>query len=180
VLIAEYSAALPIFRPLDAALFIRSDMAVGAGSALFASDMSLASLHTCGFFGTLGSRPNAMLDTRLLIHISLYARLHAPRRCGIGITDLRIVLLAVNIAAHPILRGGQARALGGRHFAIFQRPALHVIDYRLLPLQARRLTCIQRSGLETVCDSRLLVHIALHRTSAIGCERRASGKSADD
>ena len=76
---------------------------------------------------------DALLDPPLLVGVARHVRLHALRGSGARIAGLRVVLLAVDIAAHAVLLAREAHGLARSELA----------------------------GLETLLDAVLLVDVAL-------------------
>src|SRR3982750_2894767 len=101
-----------------AALLALADMAVGAGAGLEPRVARLAALEAPRFARIEAARLHALLDPALLVDVALDVGLHALRGRGARVAGLRVVLLAVDVAAHAVLLARKARLLGGRQLAI--------------------------------------------------------------
>src|SRR5438874_2360282 len=178
VLLFVDAAALAVLGLLDAALLARANLAVGAGARFLAVDARFAALEARGFAVGEAARLHALLDALLLIDVALDVGLHALRRGRVRVAGLRIVLLAVDVAAHAVLLARKARLLGGRELAVLHGARLVALDARFLALEARRLARIELAGLQALLDALLLVDVALHgaglRESRAG-KREAEG-----
>src|SRR2546421_373233 len=160
VLLALEAAALLVLVFLDAPLLLRAHLAVGARASLHRAVVRLAALEARRFAVGELARAHALLDAPLLVHVALHVGLHALRRGRIGIAGLRIVLLAVDVAAHLVLLARKAGFFRRRQFSVLERPRLVALDFRFLALKARRFARVELSGLQALLDALLLVHVA--------------------
>src|SRR2546423_1097433 len=152
MLLAVDLAALAVLGALDALLLARSDLAVGARSRLEPVIARLAPLELRRLaIGEL-ARLDALLDALLLGDVALHVRLHALRRCGIGIAGLRVVLLAIDVAAHLVLLAGEARFFRRRELAVAHGARLVALDLRFLALEARGLARGELARLQPLLD----------------------------
>src|SRR6185295_4939359 len=103
VLLAVDALALPVLGALHALLVLRAGVAVGAGARLPLRRLRLATLQPAGLARGQAARLHALLDALLLVDVALHVRLHALRGSRAGVAGLRVVLLAVDIAAHLVL-----------------------------------------------------------------------------
>src|SRR5439155_2718506 len=161
VLLAVDARALAVFLLLDAPLLFRADVAVGAGAGFGARVARLAGLELRRLARGERAGLRALLDARLLVDVALDVGLHALRRSGVRIARLRIVLLAVDIAAHPVLLARETRLLGGTELAVAHRARLVLLDLRLLPLEPCGFTSVEAARLQALLDALLLVDVAL-------------------
>src|SRR5262245_66191753 len=173
VLLAVDAPALVVLRALDAVLLARAHVPIGAGAPFHARVARLAALELRGLAGGQAPRLQALLDALLLVDVALHVRLHALRRGGVRIAGLRVVLLAVDVAADLVLLTREARLLRGREPAVLHGARLVAFDPRFLTLEAGGLLGVELAGLQTLLDSLLLVDVALHRA---GLRERARGK----
>src|SRR4051812_14294817 len=155
------AVALSVFVSLDARLFVRADLAVGAGARLEMRIARLAALEASRLARGDAARLHALLDA-LLVDIALHVRLHALRGRGIRVAGLRVMLLAVDVAAHLVLLARESRFLGRRKLAVLHRARLVALHARLFLLEPRRFARIEAAGLQALLDSLLLVDVALH------------------
>src|SRR5438132_8352521 len=161
VLLAADLAALAVLVLLDAPLFARSDLAVGAGARFEARVARLAALELRRFAGGEAARLHTLLDPVLLVDVALYIGLHALRRGGVRVALLRVVLLAVDVAADLVLLARKARLLGRRELAVLHGARLVALDARFLALEARGFARVELAGLQALLDAVLLVGVAL-------------------
>jgi len=161
VLLAVDVLALLVLAVLNPALFFRPYVAVGACPALRPADAGLPPFEIAGFLVRELAGPDALLDSLLLIDVALHVGLHPLARRRAGITTLRIVLLAVDVLTHLVLRLPDARLLLGRQLPVPQRVGLHLLDARLFTLQARGFLRRKRTRFQSLLDSLLLVDVAL-------------------
>src|ERR1044071_725958 len=89
------------------------------------------------------SRVVRLPDALLLVDIALHVRLHALRRRRVGIAGLRVVLLAVNVAAHIVLLAREALLLCGRELAVLHGALLVALDAGLFALEAGGLLGVE-------------------------------------
>src|SRR5207253_2326810 len=75
----------------------------------------------------------------------------------------RVVLLAVDVAAHAVLLAREAGLLRGRELAVLHGARLVALDARFLALEARRFARGELAGLQALLDALLLVDVALDR-----------------
>src|SRR5205823_5861873 len=177
VLLAADLVALAVLVLLDAPLLARTDFAVGAGARFEARVACLAALELGRFAGGEAARLHAVLDAVLLVDVALHVGLHALRRGGIRIALLRVVLLAVDVAAHLVLLARKARLLGGGELAVLHGPRLVALDAGFLALEARGLARIELAGLQALLDAVLLVGVALDGAGL--CEHGAAEGEAE-
>src|SRR5262245_895509 len=182
VLLAVDAAALAVLRALDAVLLARAHVPVGAGARFPVRVARLAALELRGLAGGQAPRLQPLLDALLLVDIALHVRLHALRRGGVRVAGLRVVLLAVDVAAHLVLLAGEALLFRGRELAVLHGARLVALDARFLALEAGGLLGIELAGLQALLDSLLLVDVALHRARLRECargKRQAESRSED-
>src|SRR2546421_4940972 len=177
VLLFVDAAALAVLGLLDAALLARADLAVGAGARFLAVDARFAALEARGFAVGEAARLHALLDALLLIDVALDVGLHALRRGRVRVAGLRIVLLAVDVAAHAVLLARKAHLLGGRELAVLHGARLVALDARFLALEATRFARGELPGLQALLDALLLVDVALDRAGLR--ERRGAERETD-
>src|SRR3954468_24580909 len=103
VLLAVDTAAFAVLGLLHARLLVRSDFAVGPGARFLLADMRFAALEATCFARGQAPALHALLDAALLIDVPLHVGLHALRGGGVRITRLRVILLAIDVAAHRVL-----------------------------------------------------------------------------
>src|SRR4051812_46212344 len=163
------AAAFPVLGVLHAPLLVRVDVPVGAGVRFLLADARLAVLEAAGFAGGEAARLHALLDTGLLLDVALHIGLHALRGRGVRVAGLRVVLLAVDVAAHLVLLARKARLFLRGKFAVLHGPRLVALDARFLVLEPRRFTGVELAGLEPLLDALLLVDIALYRPCLREC-----------
>src|SRR2546423_1320229 len=179
VLLAVDAAALAVLGLLDAPLLASVDFSVGAGTRFLALDARFAALEARCFTRGEAARLYALLDPLLLVDIALDIGLHALRGGGARIAGLRVVLLAIDVAAHAVLLARKARLLRRTELAVLHRPRLVALDARFLTLEACRFARIELAGLQALLDALLLVDVALHgaglRESGAG-KREAEGR----
>src|SRR2546428_820399 len=101
--------ALAVLALLDAALLTRADFAVGAGTRFQARVARLAALELRRLAGGEAAGLHALLDALLLVDVALDVGLHALRGGRVRVAGLRVVLLAVDVAAHAVLLALKAR-----------------------------------------------------------------------
>src|SRR5437762_19323 len=177
VLLFVDAAALAVLGPLDAALLARTDLAVSARARFRAVDARLAALETRGFAVGEAARLHALLDALLLVDVALYVGLHALRGGRVRIAGLRVVLLAVDVAAHTVLLAREARFLRGTQLAVLHRARLVALDARFLALEPRGFPRVELAGFQALLDALLLVDVALDGTGLR--ERRAAESEAE-
>src|SRR5262245_13715709 len=177
VLLAVDAPALGVLRVLDAALLVRADVAVASGAGLLRVVARLAALEVADL--AVRERPvlDALLDPLLLVDVPLHVGLHPLRGRRVRVADLRVVLLAVDVAAHLVLRAVDASALLGRELAVLQCTRFHLLDARLLALEPRGFARVQLPGLQALLDALLLVHVTLHFRA--GGLRERGGRERD-
>src|SRR3982750_4454683 len=146
------AAAFLVLVLLDAALLALADMAGGAGAGLEPRVARLAALEAPGFARIDAARLHALLDAALLVDVALDVGLHALRGRGARVAGLRVVLLAVDVAAHAVLLARKARFLGRRELAILHGAGLVALDARFLVLEARRLARVEAARLQALLD----------------------------
>src|SRR5258706_2473015 len=161
VLLAADLAALAVLVSLDAPLLARVDLAVGAGAGFEPRVARLAALEPGRFAGGEAARLHALLDAALLVGVALHVGLHALRRRRVRVAFLRVVLLAVDVAAHFVLLARKARLLGGRELAVLHGARLIALDTRFLALEARGFARVELAGFQALLDAVLLVDVAL-------------------
>src|SRR5437773_1375380 len=161
VLLAVDAGALAVLAPLDAPLLFRAHLAVGAGARFGAIDARFAALE----FGCLARGEaaglHALLDACLLVDVALHVGLHALRGGRVRIAGLRVVLLAVDVAADLVLLAREAGLLPRAESAVAKRPGLIAFDLRFLALEARGFAGGALAGFEALLDALLLVDVAL-------------------
>src|SRR2546421_3109421 len=128
VLLAMDAAALLVLVFLDAPLLLRAHVAVGAGASLRRAVARLAALEARRLAVGEFARAHALLDAPLLVHVALYISLHALRGGGIRIAGLRIVLLAVDVAAHLVLLARKTGFLRRRELPVLEGARLVALD----------------------------------------------------
>src|SRR5438132_8706774 len=128
VLLAVDASALAVFLLMDAPLLFRADVAVGAGTGFGARVARLAGLELRRLARGERAGLRALLDARLLVDVALDVGLHALRGSGVRVAGLRIVLLAVDVAAHPVLLAREARFLRRAERAVAHRARLIPLD----------------------------------------------------
>src|SRR5437773_12070993 len=96
-----------------------------------------------------------------------------PRLAGLPSVSarLRVVLLAVNALALPVLGFLDAPLLVRSHAPVGSRARLGPVDPRLTALELRGLAVGELPRLDALLDALLLVHVALNRS-----EERRVGK----
>src|SRR6185436_17677099 len=144
-------------------------LAVGAGARFLLFDARLAVLELPGLASGETTRLHALLDTLLLVDVPLHIRLHALRGRRVQVAGLRVVLLAVDVAAHLVLLARKARLFLPGELAVLHGPRLVALDARFLVLEPRRFTGVELAGLESLLDALLLVDIALNRPCLREC-----------
>src|SRR5215831_14780542 len=162
VLLAVDAPALRVLRVLNAALLVRADLAVAPRAVLHRVVARLTALELADL--AVRERPvlDALLDPLLLVDVPLHVGLHPLRGRRVRIADLRVVLLAVDVAAHLVLRAVDASALLRRELTVLKRPRFHLLDPRLLALELRCFARVELPRLQTLLDALLLVHVPLH------------------
>src|SRR4051794_3510243 len=174
-------AAFPVLGALHAPLLARVDVTVGASASFLLADARLAVLEAAGFAGGEAARLHALLDTGLLVHVPLHIGLHPLRGRGVRVAGLRVVLLAVDVAAHLVLFARKARLFLRGELAVLHGPRLVALDARFLVLEPRRFTGVELAGPEPLLDALLLVDVALNRACLRErCAAKAEGKSCGD
>src|SRR2546421_452066 len=118
VLLAVDATALAVLFFLEAALLLCSDVAVGAGARFGTRVARLSGFELRRLARGEAARAYALLNARLLVGVALHVGLHALRRSGARVAGLRVVFLAVDVAAHFVLFARKARLLGGTQFAV--------------------------------------------------------------
>src|SRR6266850_821899 len=161
VLLAVDLAALAVLALLDAPLLARADVAVGAGARFEPAVARLAALELRRLAGGEAAGLHALLDAALLVDVALHVGLHALRRGRARIAGLRVVLLAVDVAADLVLLARQAGLLRRAKGAVAQRPGLIALDLRFLALEARGFAGGELARFEALLDALLLVDVAL-------------------
>src|SRR5262245_17340477 len=164
VLLFVDATALAVLGLLDALLLTGVDVAVGTGAGFHAVDLRLAALEARGFLIREAARLHALLDALLLVDVALHVGLHALRRGRVRIAGLRVVFVAVHVAAHPVLLLCEARFLRRRELAVLHGARLVALDTRFLALELRRFARRQLPGLQALLDALLLVDVALDRS----------------
>src|SRR5438874_12340303 len=177
VLLFVDAAALAVLGLLDAALLARANLAVGAGARFLAVDARFAALEARGFAVGEAARLHALLDALLLIDVALDVGLHALRRGRVRVAGLRVVLLAVDVAAHAVLLARKARLFGRRELAVLHGPRLVALNTRFLALEAARFARGELPGLQALLDALLLVDVALDRAGLR--ERRGAERETE-
>src|SRR5258708_14430441 len=182
VLLAVDLAAVAVLVSLDARLLGSADLAVGAGAGFEPRVARLAALEPGRFAGGEAARLHALLDAALLVGVALHVGLHALRRRRARVAFLRVVLLAVDVAAHFVLLARKARLLGGRELAVLHGARLVALDARFLALEARGFARVELARFQALLDAVLLVDVALdgaglreHRAAGGEAQRRADG-----
>src|SRR5437762_4324316 len=177
VLLAVDAGALAVLAPLDARLLFRALLAVGAGARFGAIDARFAALE----FGCLARGEaaglHALLNALLLVDVALDVGLHALRGGRVRVAGLRVVLLAVDVAAHTVLLAREARFLRGTQLAVLHRARLVALDARFLALEPRGFPRVELAGFQALLDALLLVDVALDGTGLR--ERRAAESEAE-
>src|SRR3954465_11828745 len=112
------AAAFAVLGVLHAPLLVRVDVTVGADARFLLADARLAVLEAAGFAGGEAARLHALLDTALLVDVALHVGLHALRGRGIRVAGLRVMLLAVDVAAHLVLLARESGFFGRRKLAV--------------------------------------------------------------
>src|SRR5258708_12627310 len=138
VLLAVDLAALAVLVSLNAPLLGSADLAVGAGAGFEPRVARLAALEPGRFAGGEAARLHALLDAALLVGVALHVGLHALRRRRVRVAFLRVVLLAVDVAAHFVLLARKAPLLGGRELAVLPGAPLIAPHTPFLPPQSPR------------------------------------------
>src|SRR4051812_30494530 len=161
VLLAVDAGALAVFLLLHALLLAGADVAVGPGAGFGMRIARLAGLQPRRLARGERARLRALLDARLLVDVALDIRLHALRGSGARVAGLRVVLLAVDVAAHIVLLARQPRLLCGTQLAVAHGARLVALDFGFFALEACRLARIEAARLQALLDAILLVHIAL-------------------
>src|SRR5256714_6395309 len=162
VLLAVDAAARAVLGLLDAPLLTSVDFSVSAGARFLALDARFAAFEARCFTRGEAARLHALLDPLLLVDIALDIGLHALRGGGARIAGLRVVLLAVDVAAHAVLLARKARLLRRTELAVLHGPRLAALDARFLALEAPRPGRIALAGLQALLRALLLVRLALH------------------
>src|SRR3954454_9430433 len=142
------AAAFPVLGVLHAPLLVRVDVPVGAGVRFLLADARLAVLEAAGFAGGEAARLHALLDTGLLVHVPLHIGLHPLRGRGVRVAGLRVVLLAVDVAAHLVLFARKARLFLREELAALHGPSLVAPDWLSLVLEPCRFTGVELAGPE--------------------------------
>src|SRR6266850_1333572 len=161
VLLAVDLAALAVLALLDAPLLARADVAVGAGARFEPAVARLAALELRRLAGGEAAGLHALLDSLLLVDVALHVGLHALRGGRVRVAGLRVVLLAVDVAAHSVLLAREARLLGGGQLAILHGARLVALDARFLALEPRGLARRELAGFQALLDALLLVDVPL-------------------
>src|SRR5690348_16742797 len=138
-------------------------MAIGARARLELRVARLAALEASRLAVGERARAHALLDAALLVDVALHVGLHALRGGGVRVAGLRVMLLAIDVAAHLVLLARKARLLGRRELAVLHGARLVALDARFLVLELRRFAGVELPGLQSLLDALLLVDIALDR-----------------
>src|SRR5436309_938813 len=145
----------------SSALPVGPDLPVCAGARLRCIVACLAALEPGRFPVCQLARRHALLDAPLLVDVALHVGLHALRRGRVRIAGLRVVLLAVDIAADLVLLAREAGLLRRAESAVAKRPGLIAFDLRFLALEARGFAGGELAGFKALLDALLLVDVAL-------------------
>src|SRR2546425_3339860 len=177
VLLAVDAAAFAVLALLDAPLLAGAHVAVGAGARFRTRVARLAALELRRLAGGEAAGLHALLDALLLVDVALNVGLHALRRGRVRVAGLRVVLLAVDVAAHLVLLARKARLLRGAELAVLHRARLVALDARFLALEACGFLRGELAGFQALLDALLLVDVALDGAGL--CERGAPKGKAE-